>query len=117
MDATPQERRSFNALIPALAFIVIGAIFLLRNFDMLEVGHNWWAFFLLIPIAYSAANFWRFRRASGGTFSPEMRNALIGMISMSFIMCVFLFGWNWGALWPVFLIIGGLSMLLGARSQ
>ncbi len=115
MNASPSESRSFNALFPALAFIVIGLVFLLRNFDMLEITDNWWAFFFLIPIAYSAANYWRFRQAGGGKFSPEMRNALIGIISMSFIMCVFLFNWNWSAIWPAFLIIGGLFILLSAK--
>lgn len=115
MDASSQDAKSFSALIPALAFIVIGALLLLGNFDVLRIGHNWWALFILIPIANSAANFRRFRQASGGKFSPQMRNTLIGMISMTFVMCVFLFDWNWGAIWPVFLIIAGLSMLLASR--
>ena len=115
MHASVPPSRSFNTLIPALAFIAIGAVFLLRNLELLEFPHNWWAFFFLIPIAYSAANFRRYRQASGGKFSPEMRNALIGLISMTFVMCVFLFDWNWGAIWPVFLIIAGVSMLLGSK--
>lgn len=117
MNSSSSKPGSFNTLLPALAFIVLGAIFLLRNFDMLEIADNWWAFFFLIPIGYSAANFWRFRQASGGKFSPEMRNSLIGMMSMTFIMCAFLFNWNWGAIWPVFLIIGGLSILLSTKLE
>ncbi|MGH7490870.1 MAG: LiaF transmembrane domain-containing protein [bacterium] len=117
MNASPQEQRSFNALIPALAFIVIGGILLLRNLDVLEVGHNWWAFFFLIPIANSVVNFRRHRQVSQGKFSAEMRNTLIGLLSMSFIMCVFLFDWNWGAIWPVFLILGGLSILLSSKLE
>ena len=29
-----------------------------------------------------------------------------------FITAVFIFGWSWGAIWPVFLIIGGIGALL-----
>ncbi len=115
MDASSQNSRSFHTLIPALAFIAIGAILLLGNFEVLQIGDNWWAFFFLIPIANFAANFRRHRQNSGGKFSAEMRNTLIGLISMTFVMCVFLFDWNWRAIWPVFLIIGGLSILLSAK--
>lgn len=117
MNASSTKSKPFNTVLPALAFIVIGAVFLLRNFDVLVISDNWWAFFFLIPIAYSAANYRHFRQAGGGKFSPEMRNTLIGMISMSFIMCAFLFDWNWSAIWPAFLIIGGLSILLGSRGD
>ncbi len=98
-----------------LALIVIGGIFLARNFDLVYFGRHWWAFFLLIPLFYTFSAYQRHRRAAGGKFTPEARNSFIGMLSIAFIMCVFLFELRWHAVWPVFIIIAGVSMLLGPR--
>jgi hypothetical protein len=110
---TSQQNYSF---IAGVALIVIGGIFMLRNFDMIDLGHNWWAWFMLIPLAYTLSSAFKRRRESGGTFPPEARGSLIGAAVLALVMCIFLFDLNWGAMWPVFLILGGLSVILGARS-
>ncbi|MEK7728457.1 MAG: hypothetical protein AAB354_08580 [candidate division KSB1 bacterium] len=104
-----------NLIWGGLALIVLGGIFLARNFELVYFGRNWWAFFLLIPLFATFGSLQRHRQASGGKFTPEVRNAFIGMLSLAFIMCVFLFEWSWHAVWPVFIIIAGLAVLLETR--
>ena len=111
--SNPQPNYSIAA---AVALIVIGGIFLLRNFDVIDIGRNWWAWFMLIPIAYIFSSAWRRRQENDGKFPPAARNSLVSGAVLVLVMCIFLFDLNWGMIWPVFLILGGLSVLVGARS-
>lgn len=115
MDTFDSKSERDNLIWGGLALIVLGGVFLARNFDLLHLGRNWWALFLLIPLFVTYSMFQRHRRESGGQFTPEVRNAFVGMLSLAFIMCVFLFGLRWHAVWPVFIIIVGVSLLLGPR--
>jgi hypothetical protein len=87
----------------------------MRNFDVVDIGSNWWALFMLIPIGYSLASAWRRRRENAGKFPPEARGALITAATITIVMIIFLFNLDWGAIWPVFLITGGLWMIVGAQ--
>ncbi len=112
MTPTQQDNKQNYSMIAAIGLIVIGAIFLLRNLDVVDFGSNWWALFFLIPIAYSLSTAWRQRQENAGKFPPAARGALIGAAMMTVVMVIFLFGLNWGTMWPVFLIIGGVAMML-----
>jgi hypothetical protein len=101
-------------MIAAIVLILIGGIFLMRNFDVVDIGRNWWALFMLIPIGYSLASAWR-HRENAGKFPPQARGALITAATITIVMVIFLFNLNWGAMWPVFLITGGLWMIAGAQ--
>jgi len=114
-SSAPTSAKNYS-FIAGVALIVIGGIFMLRNFDVIDIGHNWWAWFMLIPIAYMLSSAWQRRQANDGKFPPEARGALVGGAVLTLGMCIFLFDLNWGAMWPVFLILGGLSVILGARS-
>jgi len=113
--SAPTSQQNYS-LMGGLALILIGGIFMLRNFDVIDIGHNWWALFMLISLSYMLSSAFKRRRESGGTFPAEARGALIGAAGLTLVMCIFLFDLNWGAMWPVFLILGGLSVILGARS-
>lgn len=98
------------AWIPGLVLIAIGAFFLLNNFTDFRLN-NWWALFILIPAFGSLGNFLRAYNRDG-RLNNEARGSLIGSLILFFITAVFIFGWSWGTIWPVFLIIGGLGALL-----
>jgi predicted O-methyltransferase YrrM len=68
-QATPNSQWNYS-IVAAVALIVSGGIFLLRNFDVIDIGHHWWAWFMLIPIAYTLSSAWRRRQENGGTFPP-----------------------------------------------
>ena len=100
------------AWMPGLGLIAVGVIFLLANFTGFQL-HNWWALFILIGAfgAFgSALSSWR----STGRFGVEARGSFVGGLAILFTAAIFLFGWNWGTVWPGYLIIGGLAALLTA---
>ncbi len=115
MNQTQNDNRLNYPMIAAIALIIMGAVFLLRNFDVIRSGRNWWALFMLIPIAYSLSSAWRHRQKSAGKFTRAVRSSLIGAVTLTVVTAIFLFGLSWGAMWPVFLIIGGVAMIFGAR--
>jgi hypothetical protein len=98
-----EKRRGYSPFV-GLAFTIVGLIFLLHNLDVIRISHRWWALFFLIPISYLLSDLMRGR---------QYRRSLIGLITLVFMMVILLLGLNWGVVWPVFIIIGGLSVLLG----
>jgi hypothetical protein len=110
MDRSDGRNRYIS--IVGLTVTTLGLIFLLRNLDVIRIGHRWWALFFLIPISYLLTNVMHPRRDAGGSFMADMRSSLIGLVTLSAVMLIFLLGLHWGAVWPILIIIGGLSLLL-----
>jgi hypothetical protein len=94
-----------------LILIGIGVIFLISNTTSFHL-HNWWALFILIPAFSNLGNAVR-NYQDNGRLTRSGRGSLTGAIILGFIASVFLFSLDWGIVWPIFLIIGGLSALLG----
>lgn len=94
--------------------IVIGIVFLLRNMNLVDVSGNWWALFILIPAIASFSTAWRLYQGNGGRLTRSVRVAFVGGLVPLAIALIFFFDMNWGAIWPVFLIFGGLSILVSA---
>ncbi len=90
--------------------ILLGVIFLLRNFG-LAYPFNWWALFILIPAfgAFGAAWTWYWRT---GRLGAPARSALIGGTVLTLIAAAFLFNLNWGLVLPMLLILAGIAMLV-----
>jgi hypothetical protein len=110
-DFPPVHRSGWGGWITGLVLILIGLIFLLQNFSMLRLN-NWWALFLLIPAIGSFVSAYENYR-SNQRITAAGRGPLIGGTILLFLVVVFLFGLDLGTLWPVFLVIGGLVLLLG----
>ena len=109
----PTARRHRPAWVPGLVLVLIGLAFLAQSVAAPRPD-NWWAFFLLIPAATSLAAAWDRYQRSGRLGAA--RGGLIGGIVLLTVAAIFLLGLDWGAVWPVFLIIAGLSALLAAVS-
>lgn len=105
-----RSRHGNRSWIPGLVLIAIGVVFLLQNFTDFRLN-NWWALFILIPAFGSLGKFVHAYR-SNGRINGEARGPLIGGLILLFIASVFLFGWSWGLVWPVMLIIAGIGALL-----
>ena len=111
---------STTTLALGLVLIAVGGLFLLQTLGLFGGGivlRNWWALFFLIPIAGAAANLWRTLQANDGRFDASVSGQLVGLLLLIFLMAMFLFGFNWGRLWPVFLIIAGLGALASALAR
>ena len=92
--------------------MLVGVIFLIQNLTNFSLN-NWWALFILIPAVSSFNRAYRVYTADG-RFSANARGALIGGLVFTFVAFVFLFNLNFGTLWPVFLILGGIGLLINA---
>jgi hypothetical protein len=102
----------------AVTLILVGAIFLLRNYAGLEIG-NWWALLILIPAGASLARAWTGWRS--GMHPSAVSGALIGGLALLSVATIFLLDLQWSKAWPIFLILGGIGALvpslLGRRSR
>ena len=115
MDTTAPTRRDDGALYLGLTFVVLGVIFLLRNFDLIPYIRHWWALFFLIPIAVLGGDVLRHWNREE-KLPGARRGPFIGLIVITTVMVVFLLDLNWGVIWPVFIIIGGLAILVTRRT-
>jgi hypothetical protein len=91
--------------------ILIGVVFLVRNITGIYWG-NWWAVFILIPAVTSLANAWSAYQRRDRKSLAAARGSLFGGLAMLTVALVFFFNLDWGRIWPVFIIIGGLAALV-----
>ena len=94
--------------------ILVGLLFLADNFGIsLPVfgWHNWWALFILIGAAAPAARaFDRYRNV--GSVDARVAHALVSAFGIVAIALGFFLDVSFAKWWPIFLVIGGLSMLV-----
>jgi len=118
-NSNSNRRLSTNLWI-GLAFIAGGAVILLNQSGLLSFELNWWAFFILIPAIGSFSSAYNRYRATNNIFEMSvMMPALIGLFMIGLMFNLLSGnGWNfnWNLLWPIMLIVIGLSMIFG-RSQ
>lgn len=100
--------------------IVIGGLLLANNLGYylgLQRLQNWWAFLLLIPAAGKFHDAWICMRAGFHLGHQSVREPLITGMAFVFVAVIFLLGLSWMTWWPVFLVLGGLYMLLSGGRQ
>jgi hypothetical protein len=95
-----------------VVLILIGVVFLLRNYFPEYALDNWWALFILLPAMSSFTRAVEIYRKDG--FNRSARSSVFWGLFFTLLSASFLFSLNFGLIWPAFLIIGGLAMLLGA---
>jgi hypothetical protein len=112
-EAEKQDIQYTHNWVGGVVLVTIGAIFLLSNLNIFHLN-NWWALFILIPAAANFGNAWRSYQRHG-RLTDGSRGSITGGLILSLIAATFLFGWSWNLIWPLFLIIGGLSAILNHR--
>ena len=115
-EAAVDDKKDSDNWIMGAVLIIVGGLFLLGNFLPGSFVTNWWAAFILIPALYSLN---RARRSykRNGRLTPGGRSSLIGGLLISTVALIFLLDLDWGVVWPVFIIIIGLSILLQFSSR
>lgn len=108
-------RHNRDSWMGGLVLVLIGVAFLIANLTNLTLN-NWWALFILIPLASALVNAWRDYQADG-ELSAQARNALVGSLIPAYVAVIFLFNLDWGRYWPGFLILGGVALLLRTMDQ
>ena len=108
-DTRPSSRHGDANWVPGIILIAIGVIFLFTNLTGFHLN-NWWALFILIPAVKNFGSAWGSYQRHG-RFTKSARGSLTGGMILSLIASAFLFNLDWGLIWPIFLIIGGISAL------
>ena len=108
-DATRTRASSrYGAWIPGVALIGLGIVFLIQNYLGREI-HNWWALFILVPVFFTLERGYASLQAK----SPaEALGQVLGALVLVALIVIFIFDLPFGQVWPIFLIIGGLSLLV-----
>ena len=106
--------RSGNGVVPALLVIAIGAFFLLDNLGI-HIGflylRNWWAWLIMAAaLAPLSTAVQRYRKL--GTVDGMVLNSLLHAAAIVMVALMFLLHLSWRQWWPVFVIYGGLCMLV-----
>lgn len=108
-----RERRAAggSGWIGGAVLILLGIIFLLRNFGVFDVT-NWWALFILIPAFGALATAWNLYRAAGNRLTVASRGPLVWGFVLLMVAFTFLFNLDFSLLLPLLLILGGVALLL-----
>lgn len=106
--------RCGHRLFPAGLVIAIGVFFLLGNFGIdvpfFDQG-NWWAWFILFGAAWPLFDAME-RYRTVGAVDGDVLHSLLAATAIGTVALMFLLQLSWQQWWPVFLIYGGLCMLL-----
>jgi O-antigen/teichoic acid export membrane protein len=120
-DRAARRETRFAALgrpyivVVGLGLIILGVFFLLENAGIVEYSPVW-GIILLIPAVGSLVTAWTTYQ-NEGAFTGTVRSEILGGLVILFIAVMVLFSLDWGALWPVFIIIAGLGSLLAVRQE
>lgn len=112
-----EPRRAYrykNGVVPALLVIALGAFFLLDNLDIHVAfldRQNWWAWLILLaalaPLSDAVQRYRSLGAVDGAVLHSLLTAAAIVMVAMMFLLEL-----SWRQWWPVFVIYGGLCMLV-----
>ena len=99
-----------------IAITLAGVALILWTTGVLKMG-NWWAVFILIPAAGSFAGAVQRFRSAGNRFTPRVAGAISGGLFLTAVGLMFLLDLDWGVWWGVFVVLAGVSILLGAAGR
>ncbi len=102
-------RTQWSGAWVGIALIAMGVIFLVQNYLGYEL-RNWWALFILIPAVGSFTSAWYVWRNSHST-AAAAGSFTLG-IMFATLAGIFLLDLPWRNVWPVFIILAGIGMLL-----
>ncbi len=109
-ENTNPNNRNDSGMMSGLIMIAVGVIFLVMQYSDFRL-HNWWALFILIPVVAtwnSAISI----SVEAGELKEETIESLAGSLFLLFVALIFLFNWDWGQVWPGFIIIAGVNALV-----
>ncbi len=116
MSRPPQPQERSERVGGAILLILLGAFFFLQQQRVFPDNVNWWALFILVPGVVLLYQGFTQRNAF-----DEMNNgklvggAILALIGLGFLLNLedgLLSSLPWGTIWPLFLIAGGVALLL-----
>ena len=119
-NETGMTVRHGSRIIPAVLVIAVGVLFLCVTLGVqlpFLNWANWWAWFILIGAAWPLSEAWERYRATG-TMDGEVWHSLLHVLAIVMVATIFILDLSWAKWWPLFVIYGGLSMLVpGSRRR
>ena len=109
-DLNNTPKRKNDNMMTGLILITVGVIFLFMQFGGFYIN-NWWALFILIPVIYTWSKAFSLYREAG-EITLEAAENVSGSLFLLFVAAIFLFSWDWGRVWPGFIIIVGINALV-----
>ncbi|BFI96559.1 MAG: hypothetical protein RSP_20690 [Rhodanobacter sp.] len=115
MDAGTDSRAGYgHHILPALLVVAMGLIFLVLNLGVripFLDSANWWAWFILAGAVWPLSEAWTRYRAVG-RLDAALAHSLLNALGIVIVAGIFILGLSWATWWPVFVIYGGLCMLV-----
>ena len=106
------RKKSRDGWIWGIILILGGGLLLLQNLTNFQLN-NWWALFILIPAIGSFGDAWSHYQ-NEGRLSRRVRGAIVSGLIFLGLTLFFLFNFNFGRYWSVWLIAAGVVILLNA---
>lgn len=108
------EHMYWSRAAMGLVVIAVGVVFLLQNFGIslpFMRLHNWWALFILLgavpSLGYALQRYRTVGKADGRVLHSLLSATAVVMVALFFLLEL-----SWGLWWPLFVIYGGLWMLV-----
>jgi uncharacterized membrane protein YhaH (DUF805 family) len=115
--AVPKERPRVWIGVVVIAIGVLLLAYNLGYHRWLDFLQNWWALLLLIPAAGKFHQAWNCLRAGFGLRHSAVREPLFTGLAFTLVAAMFLLGLDWLTWWPLFVILGGLSLMTSDRQR
>ena len=109
-EAEKADQKRENSWMMGVAVILMGIMFLLDKSGVAHVN-NWWAVFLISPAVGSFMRAIR-RYKEEGMITRRVTAPIIGGVASLILALFFLLDLNIGQLWPIFVILAGISILI-----
>ena len=103
------SRNAWSGAWLGVALIAIGLLFLVQNYFGYEL-RSWWPLLILIPAVVAFSSAWYALR-NGDNVAAAAGSFTLGIVFTA-VAAVFLLDLPWGRVWPIFIVIAGLGMLL-----
>lgn len=98
-------------LLGGAALILAGVLLLFQNFGAIRLG-NWWAVFFIVPFLGGLIMAWTLYQGNGKRFTRRVMGTALGGVMSLLVGVLLFFDLDWGKLWPLFLIVAGVSGML-----
>jgi len=106
------HRRPTSGIVWGLLLISLGVYFFLRELDIIDMGFNWWAIFILLPAFgfFTGAweLFWRKRRLNAAVRSSFGSGLIVLTVAL-----ILLLDLRWRIWWPMMVMVPGFAIFLG----
>lgn len=107
-DENKKQNGGFQ-MSAGLMMVGIGVIFLINEITNFQII-NWWAIFILVPAVLNWGNAYKLFQETG-TITKEVIQMVLTSLFPVIVASIFFFDMDWGKVWPVFIIIGGVTAL------